>query len=336
MALTPADVHQKEFKTARFGGYNEDEVDAFLDLVAEEITNLNLANNELQQHADALRQKVAGFEEMQSSLQAAILTATQSAEMVRENAKKEADSIISRAKADAEALVTSAQEQSRKINDTAHAERLNLEAGFIKVRDIRRKYIQAVRELAEAQLEEISQREEEQEHLNSEGEEAISAIREIGAAEPAVDPPPGVNTVPLEQEFVIPGNSVQQEVPQEPELQVNVLESPPVEENEVIVSVEEPDSAAAVLETQEQVPTVPTGFTGQPYQQADTPPYEARMPVDTVSTDEQFVPPSSSLIDEVLMTDWNENPYEDDADPQDDKKRRKGRKEKKEKRFFWE
>ncbi len=57
MRLTPADVHNVAFKKPSIGkrGYDEDEVDAFLDIVEAELTSLIEENNEL-------RQQIAAYE----------------------------------------------------------------------------------------------------------------------------------------------------------------------------------------------------------------------------------------------------------------------------------
>ena len=49
MPLTPADVHNVVFKKPPIGkrGYDEDEVDAFLDVVEAELARLSEENNEL-------------------------------------------------------------------------------------------------------------------------------------------------------------------------------------------------------------------------------------------------------------------------------------------------
>jgi DivIVA domain-containing protein len=56
MRLTPADVHNVAFKKPSIGkrGYDEDEVDAFLDIVEAELTRLIEENNELRQQVAAL------------------------------------------------------------------------------------------------------------------------------------------------------------------------------------------------------------------------------------------------------------------------------------------
>src|ERR1700722_417439 len=62
MALTPADVHNVAFSKPPIGkrGYNEDEVDAFLDLVENELTRLIEENSDLRQRIAELDQELAG------------------------------------------------------------------------------------------------------------------------------------------------------------------------------------------------------------------------------------------------------------------------------------
>jgi DivIVA domain-containing protein len=61
MPLTPADVHNVAFSKPPIGkrGYNEDEVDAFLDLVENELTRLIEENSDLRQRVSELDQELA-------------------------------------------------------------------------------------------------------------------------------------------------------------------------------------------------------------------------------------------------------------------------------------
>src|ERR1700757_3165056 len=60
MPLTPADVHNVAFSKPPIGkrGYNEDEVDAFLDLVEAELTRLVEENSDLRQRVAELEQDI--------------------------------------------------------------------------------------------------------------------------------------------------------------------------------------------------------------------------------------------------------------------------------------
>ncbi|MGV0835388.1 DivIVA-like cell division protein Wag31 [Mycolicibacterium thermoresistibile] len=61
MPLTPADVHNVAFSKPPIGkrGYNEDEVDAFLDLVENELARLIEENSDLRQRVSELDQELA-------------------------------------------------------------------------------------------------------------------------------------------------------------------------------------------------------------------------------------------------------------------------------------
>lgn len=62
MPLTPADVHNVAFSKPPIGkrGYNEDEVDAFLDLVEAELTRLIEENTDLRQRVEELGSQLGG------------------------------------------------------------------------------------------------------------------------------------------------------------------------------------------------------------------------------------------------------------------------------------
>jgi DivIVA domain-containing protein len=77
MPLTPADVHNVAFSKPPIGkrGYNEDEVDAFLDLVEAELARLIEENEDLREQVSQLEQRLgnaqADLEEARSRPQAA-------------------------------------------------------------------------------------------------------------------------------------------------------------------------------------------------------------------------------------------------------------------------
>jgi DivIVA domain-containing protein len=62
MPLTPADVHNVAFSKPPIGkrGYNEDEVDAFLDLVEAELARLIEENNDLRMQLEQVEQRLVG------------------------------------------------------------------------------------------------------------------------------------------------------------------------------------------------------------------------------------------------------------------------------------
>ena len=64
MPLTPADVHNVAFSKPPIGkrGYNEDEVDAFLDLVEAELARLIEENDDLREQVSQLEQRLGNVQ----------------------------------------------------------------------------------------------------------------------------------------------------------------------------------------------------------------------------------------------------------------------------------
>jgi cell division initiation protein len=97
--LTPIDVQQKEFRLA-FRGYNERDVDEFLDLVTEELAASTEENRRLQDRADS-NVELGGADVTWAS--------------------REAEGILERARADAASTVAEAEERAAAILAAAGA-----------------------------------------------------------------------------------------------------------------------------------------------------------------------------------------------------------------------
>jgi len=136
LAISPMDIHHKEFGTVRMGGYNKEEVDSFLDMVADELDRLLHRSQEQAELVESMRQKAGQFDSMQQTLQNALI-----------NAQKSADNIVQEARAQADAQMKEAQEQSQRILDEAQSERTRISQSFESLRDQVYRYITTIREL---------------------------------------------------------------------------------------------------------------------------------------------------------------------------------------------
>ncbi|MGQ9475915.1 MAG: DivIVA domain-containing protein [Actinomycetota bacterium] len=141
LAIGPMDIHHKEFSTVRVGGYNKEEVDAFLDMVADELDRLLHRNQEQAELIESMREKVAQFDSMQQTLQNAII-----------NAQKSADNIVQEAKMQAEAQLREAQERSLHILEEAKAERERILQSFAGIREQVMLYVATIKELLDRNL----------------------------------------------------------------------------------------------------------------------------------------------------------------------------------------
>lgn len=111
--LTPLDIHNQEFKRS-FRGYNEDEIDEFLDRVVKDYEQLYRENVELKENVDRLKTKVEHFQHIENTLHNTLVVAQETAEDVKLNAKKEAELILNEAKNNAQRALDEASGKVRQ------------------------------------------------------------------------------------------------------------------------------------------------------------------------------------------------------------------------------
>lgn len=139
--LTPLDIHNKEFRRS-FRGYNEDEVDDFLDEVVRDFEELLRANAALKEQVEQLQTRVEQYRQLENTLHNTLIVAQETAEEVKENARKEAELIVRQAEAEAKRIIEEAQRRAREEEERVAA--LRREAAAFRAR---------VRSLLESQLE---------------------------------------------------------------------------------------------------------------------------------------------------------------------------------------
>ncbi|MFD1067214.1 DivIVA domain-containing protein [Oceanobacillus locisalsi] len=115
MALSPLDIHNKEF-TRGFRGYDEDEVNKFLDQVMKDYEIVIRERDELDQKAKELQERLGHFTNIEETLNKSILVAQETAEDVKGSAEKEAKLIIKEAEKNADRIVNESLSKARKIS----------------------------------------------------------------------------------------------------------------------------------------------------------------------------------------------------------------------------
>lgn len=128
MDLTARDIQEKQFNDA-WRGYNQEEVDDFLDRLAETLDAVRHENEVLRARVDELEGAVAASRSTEEMLKKTLVSAQSAAEEA-----------ISKAKARAEQLIGEAQERARKADEEAKERTAQLDA------DIRRRTLEADRE----------------------------------------------------------------------------------------------------------------------------------------------------------------------------------------------
>ena len=114
LKITPLDIRKQAFGRA-FRGLDPEEVQAFLEMVAEEFERVNRENIELRERETALRAEVENYRNMEQTLQEMLRTGQQTAEKVRENGKKEARLMVKEAEILGNRAIEKARAQVQKI-----------------------------------------------------------------------------------------------------------------------------------------------------------------------------------------------------------------------------
>lgn len=90
--LTPMDIHNQTFKRS-FRGFNEEEVDNFLDQVVNDYEHLWRENDKLKEELARSRKDIEQYKRLEKNLQDTLLVAQKTAEEVTTNAKKSAEEL---------------------------------------------------------------------------------------------------------------------------------------------------------------------------------------------------------------------------------------------------
>ena len=115
MALTPLDIHNKKFSRS-FRGYDEDEVNNYLDQIIKDYEMTIREKTSLQNEFNEMEKKLNHFSEMEKTLNQSIFVAQETAESVKDNAHKESELIIKEAEKNADRIVDEALSKSRSIS----------------------------------------------------------------------------------------------------------------------------------------------------------------------------------------------------------------------------
>ena len=107
MRITPLDIQQMVFRVG-FRGYDKDEVNRFLEELAQTVESLSLDSTVQRERILALEQQLAELKRTESTLSSTLLSAQSLAEDLKRNAQREADLIVKEAELKAGELIRQA------------------------------------------------------------------------------------------------------------------------------------------------------------------------------------------------------------------------------------
>ena len=125
--LTPLDIQQQKFKT-RFRGFDVQEVDLFLDQMADAFESLLKGNETLKEEIRRLQNEIQGYKNREDAFKRALLNSQKVIEQMKENAQKSAELIIAEAEVKAEKILNKAHNRLAQLHeDIAELKRQRLQ-----------------------------------------------------------------------------------------------------------------------------------------------------------------------------------------------------------------
>ncbi|TMQ24978.1 MAG: DivIVA domain-containing protein [Candidatus Rokuibacteriota bacterium] len=115
MRITPHDIRQQQFTVRMFRGFNPQEVDAFLEDVADDYEALLKEAQLLKEQIAAQEERQRGVVERERMLQETLVTTQRLVEEMKAAAKRESDLIVREAELRGEKAVEAARGEEAKI-----------------------------------------------------------------------------------------------------------------------------------------------------------------------------------------------------------------------------
>jgi cell division initiation protein len=150
MEIKPLDIQQQQFKV-RFRGFDIQEVDAFLEQVADAFEILEKEKENLQENVRRVKTDIQGYKEREEAFKRAILNSQKVIDQMKSNARKKADLIVAEAEVKAEKILNGAHHRLAQLHeDIAELKRQRMQID-VQIRSI----IEAHSKLLEMSKEEM-------------------------------------------------------------------------------------------------------------------------------------------------------------------------------------
>lgn len=117
MKVTPLDIRRKEFKRS-MRGYADEEVDIFLDEVADEFERLYQENAEMHDRLQRLEEQIAGHAQIKDALEKTLISAQLQSDEMKLNARKEGELILQEAELKARQIVNESYSETQRVQQT--------------------------------------------------------------------------------------------------------------------------------------------------------------------------------------------------------------------------
>lgn len=176
--LSIVDIQNKEFKKSKFGGYQVDEVNEYLEQIIksyQEVLNDNFA---LKDKVNSLNESVQYYRTMESTIQNVLVLADKTAQDTKAAAYEKAEQIKNEAEERAEKITALAEERVSKIIDQGRQDAYELAQ---KVEETKRQYLAykaQFKQLIQAQMDFLEQGDNRMNGMQDDLSQAFSEMEE--------------------------------------------------------------------------------------------------------------------------------------------------------------
>jgi cell division initiation protein len=190
MPIRPIDIRRKEFRNG-FRGYDANQVDDFLDAVADEFERSYTENQRMREEISSLRDRLQQFEDLEGSIRAALVHAEQAANDLRRAANKEAEDVRQSARREAEFTIREAQSRSHQMLADSSARIERVQESYEALQEAKRSFGNDFRHLLKTYMDmmenmEVSSAQEIEASLRQRLDtESIAVVHEAAAQEAA-------------------------------------------------------------------------------------------------------------------------------------------------------
>ena len=149
--LTPMEIHNHQFKKS-FRGYNENEVDDFLDRVVADFEKLQRDNERLKNQAETLNREIEQYRKLEKNLNDTLMVAQRTADEVISAAKKNADNLKENTALECQNIRNQTQHEAQQLLDGATIKRDEILAEYARIVREKHEFMLKLRTMLESEL----------------------------------------------------------------------------------------------------------------------------------------------------------------------------------------
>jgi len=261
MPIRPIDVRRKEFRNS-LRGYDANQVDDFLDAVADEFERAYTDNSRMREEIASLRERLQQFEELEGSIRAALVHAEQAADDLRRSATQEAEDLRRSASREADLTIREAKARSHQILAESSARVERVQESYTALQEAKKDFANDFRRLLKTYMDTMenmeiaSAREIEASLRERLDTESIAVAREAATYEEAAPAGPELaqEASGADSEEAAPTTAEDAAATQRIEPEETPVETPPEAEEpaaEPSVSSQEPDTEVEAPQAEE-------------------------------------------------------------------------------------